>query len=123
LIATGSRVRHIRAPGANLPGIHYLRGIADVDGMRPHFEAGKKIAIVGGGYIGLEVAAVAKKAGLEVTVFEAMDRVMQRAVSAPISAFYDKVHREAGVNILLNTGVEAFEGTNKLEAVWGGGVR
>jgi 3-phenylpropionate/trans-cinnamate dioxygenase ferredoxin reductase subunit len=123
MIATGSRVRHIRAPGANLPGIHYLRGIADVDGMRPHFAAGKKLAVVGGGYIGLEVAAVAKKAGLEVTIFEAMDRVMQRAVSAPISAFYDKTHRDAGVKILLNTGVEAFEGTTKLEAVRAGGVR
>jgi 3-phenylpropionate/trans-cinnamate dioxygenase ferredoxin reductase subunit len=123
LITTGSRVRHIRAPGANLPGIHYLRGIADVDGMRPHFAPGKKLAVVGGGYIGLEVAAVAKKAGLEVTVFEAMDRLMQRAVSPPLSAFYDKAHRDAGVKILLNTGVEAFEGTDKLEAVRAGGVR
>ncbi|HUB85624.1 MAG TPA: FAD-dependent oxidoreductase, partial [Rhizomicrobium sp.] len=96
---------------------------ADVDGMRPHFAPGKKLAVVGGGYIGLEVAAVAKKAGLDVTVFEAMDRVMQRAVSAPISAFYDKVHRDAGVKILLNTGVEAFEGSDKLEAVRAGGVR
>jgi 3-phenylpropionate/trans-cinnamate dioxygenase ferredoxin reductase subunit len=123
LIATGSRVRHIRAPGAHLPGIHYLRGIADVDGIRPHFEAGKKLAVVGGGYIGLEVAAVAKKAGLDVTVFEAADRVMQRAVSAPISAFYDKIHRDAGVKIHLNTGVEGFEGKDRLQAVRAGGVR
>ncbi|HEY5337823.1 MAG TPA: FAD-dependent oxidoreductase [Rhizomicrobium sp.] len=123
LIATGSRVRAIRAPGANLPGIHYLRGIADVDGMRVHFEPGKRLAVVGGGYIGLEVAAVAKKAGLDVTVFEAMDRVMQRAVSPVISAFYEKTHRDAGVKFHLNTGVEAFEGSDRLQAVRAGGVR
>ncbi len=123
LIATGSRVRAIRAPGADLPGIHYLRGIADVDAMRPHFEPGKKLAVVGGGYIGLEVAAVAKKAGLDVTVFEAMDRVMARAVSKPISAFYEKTHCDAGVKFYLNTGVEAFEGEGGLQAVRAGGMR
>jgi len=117
LIATGSRVRKIRCPGADLEGVHYLRGIADVDALREVFVPGKKLAIVGGGYIGLEVAAVAAKRGIDVTVFEAMDRVMARAVSIPISDFYDKVHRAAGVNILLDTGVEAFEGVGKLEAV------
>ena len=75
------------------------------------FAKGKRLAIVGGGYIGLEVAAVAAKHGLDVTVFEAMDRVMARAVSQPVSDFFDKVHRAAGVKLLLNTGVEAFEGT------------
>ncbi|MEI9989276.1 MAG: FAD-dependent oxidoreductase [Rhizomicrobium sp.] len=117
LIATGSRVRKIRCPGADLDGVHYLRGIADVDGLRAVFEPGKKLAIVGGGYIGLEVAAVAAKRGIDVTVFEAMDRVMARAVSIPISDFYDKVHRAAGVKILLDTGVEAFEGDGKLQGV------
>ena len=117
LIATGSRVRKIRCPGADLSGVHYLRGIADVDGLRAVFEPGKKLAIVGGGYIGLEVAAVAAKRGIDVTVFEAMDRLMARAVSIPISDFYDKVHRAAGVKVLLDTGVEAFEGDGKVEAV------
>jgi 3-phenylpropionate/trans-cinnamate dioxygenase ferredoxin reductase component len=121
LLATGSRVRKIKCPGADLPGIHYLRGIADVDGLRAVFEQGKKLAIVGGGYIGLEVAAVAAKRGIDVTVFEAMDRLMARAVSVPVSDFYEKVHRDAGVKLLLNTGVEAFEGNGKLEAVRSGG--
>ncbi len=121
LIATGSRVRKIKCPGADLPGIHYLRGIADVDGLRAVFEQGKKLAIVGGGYIGLEVAAVAAKRGIDVTVFEAMDRLMARAVSTPVSDFYEQVHRAAGVKLLLNTGVEAFEGAGKLEAVRAGG--
>ncbi|HTP76710.1 MAG TPA: FAD-dependent oxidoreductase [Rhizomicrobium sp.] len=117
LLATGSRVRKIRCPGADLRGIHYLRGIDDVDALRASFLPGKKLAIVGGGYIGLEVAAVAAKRGIDVTVFEAMDRLMARAVSAPISDFYDKVHRAAGVKVLLNTGVEAFEGDGALAAI------
>jgi 3-phenylpropionate/trans-cinnamate dioxygenase ferredoxin reductase subunit len=121
LIATGSRVRPMRVPGVDLANIFYLRSIADVDAMRPHFTAGKKIAVVGAGYIGLEVAAVAKKTGMEVTVFEAMDRVMARAVSRPISAFYDDVHRKAGVTFHLNTGVEAFEGDGAVQAVRAGG--
>jgi 3-phenylpropionate/trans-cinnamate dioxygenase ferredoxin reductase subunit len=117
LIATGSRVRKIRCPGADLSGVHYLRGIADVDALRDVFLADKKLAIVGGGYIGLEVAAVAAKRGIAVTVFETMDRLMARAVSVPVSDFYEKVHRDAGVNLLLDTGVEAFEGNGELEAV------
>ena len=98
-IATGSRVRQIRVPGADLDGVHYLRSIADVDRLRPAFKTGKSLAIVGGGYIGLEVAAVARKYGLDVTVFEALDRVMARAVSPVVSDFYEGVHREAGVDI------------------------
>jgi len=121
LLATGTRVRKIRCPGAELPGIHYLRSIADVDGLNAVFQKGKRLAIVGGGYIGLEVAAVAAKHGLDVTVFEAMSRVMARAVSRPISAFFEQVHRAAGVKLLLNTGVEAFEGSGHLQAVKAGG--
>ncbi|HEY1710112.1 MAG TPA: FAD-dependent oxidoreductase [Rhizomicrobium sp.] len=121
LLATGSRVRRIPVPGADLSGIFYLRGIADVDSLRTAFQSVKHLAIVGGGYIGLEVAAVGRKAGLEVTVFEAMDRVMARAVSKPVSDFYEKIHREAGVSLLLNTGVERFEGDGKLESVVAGG--
>jgi 3-phenylpropionate/trans-cinnamate dioxygenase ferredoxin reductase subunit len=117
LLATGSRVRKIRCPGADLAGVHYLRGIADVDALRDGFTPGKKLAIVGGGYIGLEVAAVAAKRGIDVTVFEAMDRLMARAVSVPVSDFYLKVHQDAGVKVLLNTGVAAFEGDGKVEAV------
>ncbi|HEY8696969.1 MAG TPA: FAD-dependent oxidoreductase [Rhizomicrobium sp.] len=123
LLATGSRVRRIPIPGADLSGIHYLRGIADVDALRPGFIAGAKLAVVGGGYIGLEVAAVARKLGLEVTVFEALDRVMARAVSHPVSQFYEGVHRDAGVRFHLNTAVEAFEGEGRLEAIRAGGAR
>jgi 3-phenylpropionate/trans-cinnamate dioxygenase ferredoxin reductase subunit len=117
LLATGSRARRLAIEGANLPGIYYLRGIADVDALRANFGADKRLAVVGGGYIGLEVAAVARKLGLQVTVFEALDRVMARAVSAEMSSFYESVHRDAGVRIEVNTAVDRFEGNGRLEAV------
>jgi 3-phenylpropionate/trans-cinnamate dioxygenase ferredoxin reductase subunit len=118
LLATGSRVRRIAVQGENLPGIFYLRGIADVDALRATFAAGKRLAVVGGGYIGLEVASIAVKCGLDVTVFESLDRVMARAVSPEMSAFYERIHREARVRIEVNTTVQAFEGSGRLEAVW-----
>lgn len=106
---TGSRVRRLTTPGADLPGIFYLRGIADVKAIQPHFEAGKRIVIVGGGYIGLEVAAVAAKRGLNVTVVEALERCLQRVTSKLMSDFFEGVHREAGVTILTSTGVHGFK--------------
>jgi 3-phenylpropionate/trans-cinnamate dioxygenase ferredoxin reductase subunit len=121
LLATGARVRRLKCPGADLPGIHYLKTIADVDGLQDVFRAGKRIAIVGGGYIGLEVAAVGAKRGLDVTVFEAMDRLMARAVSPELSAFYAAEHEKAGVKLMLKTGVEAIEGDGKVERVIAGG--
>lgn len=121
LLATGSRVRRIGMEGARLPGIFYLRGIADVDALRANFSAGKRLAVVGGGYIGLEVAAVATKLGLEVTILESLDRVMARAVSVNISSFYESVHHDAGVQVRLNTTVERFEGNGRLEAVHASG--
>jgi 3-phenylpropionate/trans-cinnamate dioxygenase ferredoxin reductase subunit len=117
LLATGSRVRRIPVAGANLPGVFYLRGIADVDALRGAFAEGARLAVVGGGYIGLEVAAVAVKHGLDVTVFESLGQVMARAVSPEISTFYEQVHRDAGVSFELNTTVESFEGAQRLEAV------
>jgi len=121
LLATGSRVRKIKVPGAELAGVFYLRSIADVDALRTRFTAGARLVVVGGGYIGLEVAAVARKLGLAVTVIEALDRVMARAVSKPMSEFYERVHREAGVEFLMNTAVEGFEGSRVLHAVRAGG--
>jgi 3-phenylpropionate/trans-cinnamate dioxygenase ferredoxin reductase subunit len=121
LLATGTRVRPIPVPHAHLSGVHYLRGIADVDALRAVFQPGRRLAIVGGGYIGLEVAAVAAKAGLKVRVFEALDRLMARAVSPAVSEFYAKVHADAGVALHLNTVVEGFIGTDRLEAVSAGG--
>jgi len=120
LLATGTRVRKLSCPGATLTGVHYLRDIADVDGLQHVFKAGARIAIVGGGYIGLEVAAVGAKRGLDVTVFEAADRLMARAVSQTVSEFFAREHVAAGVKLNLNTSVEAFEGKEKIGAIRAG---
>lgn len=117
LLATGSRVRKLAIPGADLKGVHYLRSIDDVKGIQVELKPQSRIVLVGAGYIGLEVAAVARKMGAAVTVLEMMDRVMARVVAAEVSAFYDAVHRDAGVDIRLNTGVVALEGSGRVNAV------
>ncbi len=122
LLATGTRIRRIKVPGAELAGVHYLRSIADVDSLRPALVPGKKLAVIGGGYIGLEVAAVAVKLGLEVTVFEALERLMARAVSPVLSEFYLTEHRAAGVKFQLKMGVDGFVGDGHLRAVQAGGA-
>ncbi|MDO8290572.1 MAG: FAD-dependent oxidoreductase [Parvibaculum sp.] len=110
LIATGSRVREINVPGFDLEGVHYLRSVGDVHDIQSHFKAGAKLVVVGGGYIGLEVAAVAKKNGIAVTVLETADRVLARVVDPIVSKFYERIHRAAGVVIETGVTVVGFEG-------------
>jgi 3-phenylpropionate/trans-cinnamate dioxygenase ferredoxin reductase subunit len=117
LLATGARVRPLPVPGADLPGVYYLRGIDDSDALQRHLVPGAKLAVVGGGYIGLEIAAVARKHGLEVTVIEAMDRLMARTASPHISRFYKDLHESHGVTIRLNAAAASCEGTARAEAV------
>ena len=112
VLATGSRVRHLNAQGADLKGLHYLHDMADSDALREQFVPGKSLVIVGGGYIGLEVAAIAVKAGLKVTVLEAAERLMQRVTGPEISAFFYAKHRGAGVDVRLDTAVTGFEAGN-----------
>jgi len=88
-----------------------------VDAIRSHLVPGSRLAVVGGGYIGLEVAAVAVKRGVDVTVIEAADRVMVRAVTPRMSAFYEQYHRNAGVKFLLKATAQAFQGASSVEAV------
>ncbi|MEE4162052.1 MAG: FAD-dependent oxidoreductase [Woeseiaceae bacterium] len=110
VLATGSRVRRLDLPGSDLGGIHYLRGIDDVNAIRDDLAPAERIVIVGAGYIGLEVAAVAAELGKAVTVVEMADRVMSRVVSPELSSFYADVHRAAGVELRLGTGVAGFAG-------------
>lgn len=123
LLATGSRARMIDVPGADLPGIHYLRTIADTDGILGSLSAGKRLVIVGAGYIGLEVAAVARAHGADVTVLEAADRVMARVVCPEVSAFYRDVHEAAGVEIVCDTAVRGFAGDRHVAGVLAGDGR
>jgi 3-phenylpropionate/trans-cinnamate dioxygenase ferredoxin reductase component len=108
IIATGGRPRILPLPGADLDGIHTLRSIADADRLRPEFLPGKKLVIVGAGYIGLEVASVAVKHGLEVEIVEFASRVLARVAGPELSSFYEAIHTKAGVKFRFNTGVEGF---------------
>ena len=112
ILATGSRVRRLMIDGADLDGVHYLRNISDVDRIRTDLAAAQKIVIIGAGYIGLEVAAVARQLGLEVHVIEMADRVMSRVVSPPVSTFFEREHATRGVRLSLSTGLAGFTGEN-----------
>ncbi len=117
VLALGSRVCNVTVPGSDLPGVHYLRNIADVDAIRGHMSGNKKVVIVGAGYIGLEVAAVCRLHGLDVTVIEMADRVMSRVVSPNVSDYYQLEHTKHGVKLLLSTGLAAFEGKRRVKHV------
>ncbi len=117
VLATGTRIRPLPVPGTDLPGVFYLRTMNDVDAMRPHFTAGKKVVVVGGGYIGLEVAAVARGLEMEVDVVEQMPRLLSRVVSPMISDFYAEVHQSAGVKLWLDKRVTGIVGDGKAEGV------
>jgi 3-phenylpropionate/trans-cinnamate dioxygenase ferredoxin reductase subunit len=108
LLTTGSHPRLLPLPGAELAGVHYLRSVADVDRLRAELAPGRRVVIIGGGYIGLEVAATCREAGLDVTVLEAADRVMNRVVSPAVSAFYEAEHARHGVRILCGARVESL---------------
>ena len=117
VIATGSRPRRLDAPGAELGNIFYLRTLEDADAIRAELVAGRRLAVVGGGYIGLEIASTAKRLGLEVCVIEAADRILGRVTAPEMSAYYTRAHRARGVNIRLSTAVAAFEGDGTVEGV------
>src|SRR5258707_1639377 len=96
LLATGARVRRLKCPGADLPGIHYLKTIADVDGLQDVFEAGKRIAIVGGGYIGLEVAAGGAQPGLGGRVLGGTGPRWAPARAPPLGALFCPAQEKRG---------------------------
>ena len=117
VLATGSRARRIDVPGSGLRGVHYLRGIDDVSRIRTDLGSAARVVIIGAGYIGLEVAAVTRQLGHEVVVVEMADRVMCRVVSPVVSDFYRAEHEARGVDFLLSTALEAFEGDTRVGAV------
>ena len=110
LLATGSLVRRLNLPGAELDGVHYLRTIADADAIKADMAPGKTAVVVGGGYIGLEVAAVCVAAGLQVHVLEMEQRVLQRVTTPAMSAFYQGLHEGRGVQIHTSAQVTGFLG-------------
>ena len=117
VLATGSQVRRLSLPGFDQDGVFYLRTMADVDGIRAALTPGKRLVIIGGGYIGLEVAAVARKLGLDVTVLEMEKRILARVTTPAMSAFYTKVHTDHGVVIKTGAAAAALSGDGQVTGV------
>lgn len=116
-LTTGGRARPLPLPGADLPNVLALRTIADAQALKEQMVEGRRLVIVGGGYIGLEVAAMAIKKGLKVTVLESAPRVLARVTAPIVSAFYERVHREAGVDLRTGVQLAAFEGEGAVTGV------
>lgn len=117
VIATGSRARALTVPGAGLPGVLALRTRDDALELKRLLVPGARVAIIGAGYIGLEVAAAAAARGCEVTVLEFQDRVMSRVTSQPVSRFFEQLHEQNGVRFVFGAAVTAIEGTDRAEQV------
>lgn len=109
VIATGARVREIPIPGSEIEGVCYLRNARDVNNIKSQVISGKHAVIIGGGYIGLETAASLRKQGMEVTVIEAMSRILQRVTAPELSNFYKRIHLEEGVKIFEETVATEFK--------------
>ena len=116
-LTTGGRARPLVLPGAELGNVLALRTIADAQAIKEQMVEGRRLVIVGGGYIGLEVAAMAIKKGLKVTVLESAPRVLARVTAPVVSAFYERVHREAGVDLRTGVQLAAFEGEGTVSGV------
>lgn len=116
-LATGSKVRRLDLPGVDLDGIHYLRTLDDMRALQAGLLAGNRLVLVGGGYIGLEVASVAVGLGLEVTVLEQAEQLMARVVGPEIGDFYHELHSQAGVDVRTGVAVTGFEGDGRVSAV------
>ena len=111
ILATGSTGRRLPIPGADRPELIELRTVADAERLKAALGPGRRLVIVGGGYVGLEVAASARSLGAEVVLLERLDRVLKRVASEPLSTFFTERHRAAGVDIRLDAEVSAFEET------------
>ncbi len=116
-LTTGASVRKLNLPGSDLRGVLYLRDISDVEQIQQFIGAGKKAVIIGGGYIGLETAAMLKKLDLDVTILEASDRILNRVTAPDVSAFFTRVHSEEGVTIKTGVNVTGFGGEDRVSEV------
>lgn len=101
VLATGAKPRKLPLVGADLEGVHLFRTAADADAIRPRFTAGARLAVIGAGYIGLEVAAVARQRGLDVTVIETAPRPLARVTSPEVAGFFLDEHTRQGVRFVL----------------------
>jgi 3-phenylpropionate/trans-cinnamate dioxygenase ferredoxin reductase subunit len=115
--ATGGSPRRLPLPGGDLAGVQGVRTRADADAMKAASKTANNIVVIGGGYIGLEAAAVLTKFGKKVVLLEAMDRVLARVAGESLSRFYEQEHRDHGVDLRLNVQIEALEGEERVTGV------
>jgi len=117
MLCIGAASRPLACPGSDLPGVHYLRSMADVPGIQAALTPGARVVIIGGGYIGLETAATARHLGCAVTVLEMADRLMNRVVAADVSEYFSREHAAQGVDIVCNARVARLEGRGRVQRV------
>lgn len=115
VLTTGAAPRRLPAAiGGDLAGVHTVRTLADVDAMAPEFRPGARLLVIGGGYIGLEAAAVAAKLGLSVTLVEMAPRILQRVAAPETSDFFRRLHQDHGVTILEGIGLDRLSGETRV---------
>jgi 3-phenylpropionate/trans-cinnamate dioxygenase ferredoxin reductase subunit len=117
LIATGSSPRRLEVPGGRLDGIHYLRTIGDSARIGQRFSSGRRLVVIGSGWIGAEIAASARQRGCEVTMIERASLPLERVLGPEVGRIYLDLHRDHGVEFLPETTVERFEGVDRVERV------
>jgi 3-phenylpropionate/trans-cinnamate dioxygenase ferredoxin reductase subunit len=117
LLTTGAEPRRLSFPGAELDGVLYLRSVQDSDALRARLDRGGAVVVIGAGWIGAEVAASARQRGLEVTVLDPLSVPLERVMGAEVGAIYRDIHTDHGTQMLMGTGVEAFEGHRAVERV------
>lgn len=115
--ATGGEPRRLACPGGDLAGVHVVRTRADVDAIMAELDSVAHVAVIGGGYIGLEAAAVLRKLGKEVVLLEALPRVLARVAGEPLSHFFEAEHRAQGVDIRTGVSVVSLEGEGRVSGV------
>jgi len=117
LLTIGAEPRRLSIPGGELDGVLYLRSVGDCDALRGRLDLGGRVVVIGAGWIGAEVAASARQRGLEVTVIDPLTVPLERVLGTEVGAVYRDIHLDHGVQMLMGTGVEAFEGGTAVERV------
>jgi 3-phenylpropionate/trans-cinnamate dioxygenase ferredoxin reductase subunit len=117
LVATGAEPRVLPIDGADLPGVHYLRRLADADELRRSFATSSHVVVIGGGWIGAEVAASARELGLDVSIVEPAEALLERTLGRELGEFYSAVHRDHGVHVLTGAAPIKLDGAGHVERV------
>jgi len=116
-LCTGARVKKLAIAGSDLSGIHYLRNLSDAEAIKKDIKHGGRAVIIGGGYIGLETAALLRKLGMAVDVLVHSSRVLRRVTAGPVSDFFTRLHSQEGIQIHTREKPDSFEGDKQVESV------